>query len=391
MKPDISNLMTWFPLKHSIERFYPFTSDDLQECEKFLDFCNLSFNRKIVWNENILREHSHELCWSAITTNPSVPWDAKLVHTFENYITWQEAANCQNFPWTRELFFKYKDFLDWDNLYEMPVKLQQADFYRFNSEQLSHLIRFQNIPWTVGLIESYQYDFNWELLGDNTGLPYSENFFKTFHQHFSYSRVLGHPWLLRDENLAILERIAFIEYNLLSQYKEDWTDEFIERHKHFLNWDLLSANMNLPWSKDFLYRYEHKWNWFEMSGNTNVPWTWELIEKYEEEWNWQVDDDPYISMFGTMSSNPSLPWSRKFVERFGHHIGFGSVEQVGENEFALLFGISSNRKIDWDIDFLLKYKDRWDIEALGNNEAVYNTIEKMVSMEKMLDLFKAIA
>jgi len=242
MKPNISDLISWFPLKHSIERFYPFTIDELHEVEDSLDFGNLSFNRKIAWSENILRDYSHLLCWSAITTNPSIPWDTKLVHTFENYINWQGAANCKHFPWSNELFFKYKDNLDWDNLYEMPVRLGEGDFFRFNVEQLSHLIRFQNIDWTLDLIERHQDDFNWSMLCDNPGIPYSENFFKTYHQYFSYSQVLGHPWLLREENLAILERIAFIEYNLLSQYKQDLTEEFIESHKHLLNWDLLSSN-----------------------------------------------------------------------------------------------------------------------------------------------------
>ncbi len=388
MKPDISDLISWFPLKQSIERFYPFTSDEMLEYEKFLDFGNLSFNRNIAWSEYILREYSDKLCWTALTSNPSVPWDAKLVHTFENYINWQVAANCPHFPWTRELFFRYKDLLDWLNLYEMPVKLHQDDFRRFNSEQLSHLIRFENIAWTMELIERYEYDFNWDLLGSNPGLPYSENFFKTFHEHFSYIQVLGHPWLMHDENLAIMERIAYIEYNLLSQYKEYWTEEFIERHAEQLNWDLLSSNQNLPWSKDFLLKYEDRWNWHEMSGNIKVPWTWELIEKYEEEWNWQVDDDPFISLMGTMSSNRALPWSRKFVERFGHQLGFGSVEKLGEDDYALLFGISSNRKIDWTLDFLLKYKDKWELEALGNNGAVYSLIKSLVGEDKLLQISK---
>ena len=48
MKPDISDLISWFPLKQSIELFYPFVFNELKENEDILDFSIISSNRNVL-------------------------------------------------------------------------------------------------------------------------------------------------------------------------------------------------------------------------------------------------------------------------------------------------------------------------------------------------------
>jgi hypothetical protein len=392
MKPNISDLIPWFPLKHSIERFYPFTFNELKELEVLLDFSVISCNQRIEWTEAILEEFSLNYCWAGLSSNPSVKWTPDLIEKYKNYIDWHHAAGNKSFPWTKMLFFRFKDLMDWDTLDDLPIRLNADDIGLLKKEQIWNLARFENVEWEISLIERYKDQLDWICIGRNRAMPYSEYFFNKYkHKICYYIQFLVNSWLLRDENLPFMEKFAMIEFGLLSEYKEDWTLEFIEEHEDQLNWDNLSLNEHLPWSREFLMKYEEKWNWFDMSGNKSVPWTWELIEKHEHEWNWREDDDPNVSLYRTMTNNPSLPWSRKFVERFGHHLSFGSTEQVGDNEYEIRFGVSSNQLIDWDIDFLLKYKDLWDIEALGNNEAVYSAIENHLGKGHMCKLLKFVS
>lgn len=390
MKYTISDLIEWFPLKQQVERFYPFTLKELKELEGVLDFSNISFNRIISWDRKLLQEFSHKFDWSQLSWNPSVMWNDDLVKKFENYIDWTSATANLNFPWTRVRFFKVKDLIDWGSMDDLPVRQTIDDITFLNKQQKGFLGRYQNVEWSAYLIERFKDDLNWGLIGGNSSIPFSEYFFRTYIDRLYFIHVLTNSWLLRDENLSLLNKIAYVDFNHLSEWKEDWTAEFITRNQEHLNWDLLSANQNLPWNTDLLLKYEGKWNWYAMSGNRNVPWTWDLIEKFEDLWKWTDASDPYLSLYRSMSTNPSLPWSQEFVERFGHHMEFGGVKQLGEEEFTFLFGISSNTKIDWDIDFLLKYKDQWDFEGLAANEAVYKAIEKVAGDGEIIKLLKAI-
>ncbi len=390
MKASISDLISWVPLKQQIERYYPFEFNDLKAFEDIIDFSNISLNRNLSWDTKVLDEFSHRLEWSKLSSNPSVKWNNLLVEKYKNYIDWTSATSNKNFPWTKMMFHKYKDSINWESINDLPVRYSVDDITFLTKEQRKYLGRFKNVDWDGYMIERFKDDFDWELILRNPSIPFSEYFFKTYKDNFHFIQIITHPWLLRDENLSFLDQIAYVDFNLLSEWKEDWTIEFIINHEDELNWDLLSANQNLPWSMDFLLKYEDKWNWNAMSGNRNVPWTWQLIEKHEVEWCWQEDSDPFLSLYRTMSTNPSLPWSKEFVNTFGHHMEFGGVKQLGEDEFTFVFGISSNTKIDWDIDFLLTYKDKWDVDALEKNEAVYSAIAKNAGKNEIVNLLKVI-
>ena len=390
MKPDITQLIPWFPLRQMVEGFYPFTWQELKENQAIIDFDNLSGNRRVQWNFEIIEEFSHVLNWSALSRNPSVRWNEHAISQYRNYIDWTEAANNETFPWTKQMFFKYKDVMDWGKLQDVPVKLGIDDVTFLTREQRMQLARFNKVDWSAWMIERFKDDLDWEYLARNPSIPFSEYFFTAYKDRILFIDIISHPWLLRTENLALLNRIEFVEGNQLSRWKEDWTMEFILDYEDLLNWELLSANPYLPWSEEFLYKHEDRWSWYQMSGNRNVPWTWDLIEKHEDEWNWKDDSDPYVSLQTTMSTNPALPWSQEFVDRFWHHMEFGGIKKLAENEYSFQFGITSNVKIDWDLDFLLKYKDLWDADALEKNEAVYNYIKSLIPEKDLLHLVKAL-
>lgn len=147
----------------------------------------------------------------------------------------------------------------------------------------------------------------------------------------------------------------------------------------------------MPWDQGIVEKYEEYWHWNEMSGNTGVPWTWELIEKHEDEWNWCGDGDgDEYSIFCSMSANTALPWSQRFLERFGHHMEFGEGWEAGEYQPLIMAGISGQKKIDWDIGFLVRYRHIWELETLGNNSSVYSMLERSVGRDQILNLYRLV-
>ena len=101
---------------------------------------------------------------------------------------------------------------------------------------IEFLCSFENINWSVELIEKYKDQWDWGGLSWNTSLP--------------------------------------------------WSIELFEKYKD--QWDLggLSWNTSLPWSIELFEKYKDKWNWVGLSSNTSLPWSIELFEKYKDKWSW---------------------------------------------------------------------------------------------------------
>ena len=102
---------------------------------------------------------------------------------------------------------------------------------------IEFLCSFENINWSVELIEKYKDQWNWFYLSRNTSLP--------------------------------------------------WSIELIEKYKDQWHWGELSSNTSLPWSIELFEKYKDQWHWRgELSRNTSLPWSIELIEKYKDQWDW---------------------------------------------------------------------------------------------------------
>jgi hypothetical protein len=390
MPGTITDLLPWFPLKRLIELYYPFTINDLKTLESTLDFEPISRNSKISWNKKILDSFKDKLWWGGLSYNPSVVWDNETISRYEGKIRWQNALEHPNFAWSRELFLKHRDDFDFLNILQIPVELKESDLELFSPEQLRYICLIENLPWSEALLEKYKDVFDWEIVSSNPGIPFSKDLYCKYFDRWDHNSLQANKRLISDSYIFEFLAFATLDFSAISAYKEDWTMRFINWYEKELDWDQLSGNKHLPWDQGIIEKFEDRWNWFVMSGNRRVPWTWELIEKHEDEWNWCGDDEEYLSSFYSMSANSSLPWSRAFVERFGHHMGFGSVEKIGENDYNLKAGISSIHEIDWDIDFLLKYKHQWEIDSLSGNSAIYSMLEKVVGRKQILNLYRVV-
>ena len=116
---------------------------------------------------------------------------------------------------------------------------------------IEFLCSFENINWSVELIEKYkdQWHWGWGGLSRNTSLPWS--------------------------------------IELFEKYKDQW------------DWRKLSENESLPWSIELIEKYKDQWDWFYLSRNTSLPWSIELIEKNKDQWDWRE-----------LSWNESIHWPK---------------------------------------------------------------------------------
>jgi hypothetical protein len=89
---------------------------------------------------------------------------------------------------------------------------------------IEFLCSFENINWSVELIEKYKDQWDWFYLSRNTSLPWS--------------------------------------IELFEKYKDQW-------HWH---WFYLSRNTSLPWSIELIEKYKDQWDWRELSWNESIHW-----------------------------------------------------------------------------------------------------------------------
>ena len=87
---------------------------------------------------------------------------------------------------------------------------------------IEFLCSFENINWSVELIEKYKDQWDWGRLSRNTSLP--------------------------------------------------WSIELIEKYKDQWDWSYLSSNTSLPWSIELIEKYKDQWDWRELSWNESIHW-----------------------------------------------------------------------------------------------------------------------
>ena len=142
---------------------------------------------------------------------------------------------------------------------------------------IEFLCSFENINWSVELIEKYKDQWDWFYLSRNTSLPWSIELFEKYKDQWD--------WRELSENESL-----------------PWSIELIEKYKDQWDWRVLSKNESLPWSIELFEKYKDQWDWWgELSRNTSLPWSIELIEKYKDQWHWD---------WGGLSWNESIHWPK---------------------------------------------------------------------------------
>lgn len=389
---SLNHIIKEFPVVKLIERHYRFAADELLKlAERNADFSQISFNYTVNWETQLIKKLEEHLDWYVFSANPGVTWETvaplyahKLdwFNAFKNpafawkaeYLEYQGTTDIwhyisiANLPFTDELIEKYKDYWDWNNL-------SMNDY----------------IPWSEELLERYKDSWNWGYLSWNKSIPFTTALLEKYKNRWDFGSMCMNEKLVTDEWLPVLESYEKLNYDFISYYKKDITLEFLSANEDKLNWYELSANESLPWSSDLLQRFAHRWHYLEMSANDKVPWTEKLIEAHKEEWNWDGEKPANLAAVFPFSTNAGLPWSFDLVERYKDRWYWGKMEYLPEENYTIACdGITGIKSLEWTLEKMEKYVDRFDMEYILNNPNFYKAIENEVGRENIFKLYMSL-
>jgi len=293
---------------------------------------------KINWNVVFIEKNFEKLNWSILSSNKSIPWTDELIEKVKDNLDWLSLSSNESVSWTEELIEKMKDKWDWINLSgnrSLPWSRYLIKKYidkwnwMYNLEEMLRNVGGRSVIITTGGVG---------LLSSNNALPWSLEFIKEFEDKWD--------WNCLSSNTGI-----------------PWTKELIEEYIDNWNWYFLSSNHKLPWSMPFIEEYNNKWNWEQLSTNNGIPWSVDLIEKYEDKWNWnsisEIEDIPLSDELINRHKD-ELNWrSRKYVT-------YPDYDDYG-NRIFIEKGFLTNKNLPWSIDFLEKYKDKWEWQKEADN------------------------
>jgi len=154
------------------------------------------------------------------TTKEILEFSEELLNHMRLKENWSDLSDDRDFDWSMNLIKKYADKIDW-----------------------LELSKNRNIDWDIDTIELFKDQIVWK--------EFSESFVQ-----FSYHSAQSGIKLKR---LLILERfIKNWDWNIISEYIEEPTDDELERFIEKWNWELFIDNYNIKWTET-LYRSYKKY------------------------------------------------------------------------------------------------------------------------------------
>ncbi|MBE0653222.1 MAG: hypothetical protein IH594_05465 [Bacteroidales bacterium] len=164
------------------------------------------------------------------------------------------------------------------------------------------------------LIERHADTIDWELLSENTAIPWTLDFCIRFEDRIHWKKLnpMGSPALHGRENTENLVQF-------LDRFKDrlDWEvvcddlwdpshpEEFLARYEKWLRWDRISLNETIEWNFSIMYRFRKQLDWFSLAVNKNVLWEPDWMEIFRDyiDWDW----------FFTYAS---VQWTEDLIEKY---------------------------------------------------------------------------
>lgn len=255
-----------------------------------------SISRFYPLNKYLIEKYNHKWNKHLLFLNKNIIWDINVI------------VNLNLIEYIKDL----KDpSVSWQNIIEnktmMNILIEQET-----------IIGFNNFPWTIELIDIYKEKLIWSKLESWK--------YKNFnHDYDDYSTL----------------------NSLSSNISLPWSIEFIEKFKHYLDWEELSLNESLPWSLEFIAEFYDYWNWKSLSFNKKLPWSIKLIDEYKEKWDWDY-----------LSSNKGIPWSTTILNKYDDLLNFDKLWGIRKSIVSTeTFFVTIFKNKKWLNDEWLQYMD----------------------------------
>ena len=353
--------------------------------------------KKFRFSNAQLKKFDKVIDWKLISGNDSIVMDFDFLEKYREKLNWHMVSGVSRIPWTEEMLDKFRDHLNWST--KIPGPGGEIFQWSFSSNGA--------VRWTIPGIEKYRQFIDWEDFNNNCGYFWTEETIEKYDRSLLWKKFSPNP-IMPYSREFIEKHIAKTgkPYHKLGIF---CYPELIKKYADDLDWSILSYSVQPPWSRKFIEKWFNRLDKTKLALNSSAVsdldtfeylrrnldsyskflyfscnmgsfWTEELIDKYSDNWNWI-----------RLSSNISLPWSKKFFEKYIDKWHFGKydyISKISSNEDDYFEpGLSCNWNTGWTIELIEKYEERWDIETVFDNEAVWHyAFEKEVN-EELINLF----
>jgi hypothetical protein len=344
----------------AISRYCTLDEAAIDKWDNVIDWTVLSKNESINWSPKLLEKYSDRWNWENITDNESINW------TPEMYIQFQDKLYCDfsfiedakgeihvirrldktpSIKWTIPLIEKYKNSEFWN-------------WYLFSGNESDF--------WTEELIEKYQDELDWGELSANGLLPFSLSFIKKYETKFDWDGLFNLPMNHKAwDSIESVEAYKGVVYQSAVGRNEDlpWIEaDLLDRWRENISWSSIATNKTVINSEESFYKYLDKWEkhdcFEELSGNILLPWKSDFINEYKDKWDWNK-----------LSVNLGINWDEGLIDEFSEHLPFSR-----SPESNIEGSLSENPNVQWTIELLLKYEDKWGYDALAENLGVWKKV-----------------
>lgn len=336
---------------------YPLTYEQIEKYKNHLNFHHLSMNTKIDWFEGLIDLYLDLWNWKNLSSNTSLPWSIDFIKKYEDYWDWNNLCSNENLPWNKEFIEKYKNkFLEKYNYVTLSsnkgINWTEELIYLFNKYDSKEDFILYNHKICDGifnkegkkLLTQNFYIVDWR---HHLKIIYDDKVFNNLENYdVCWSCVCRQIKKVNSEFL--ISNNSRIDWGALSQNENCLSEEIIETFKDKLCWDTLSENEKLPWSIELIRKFEDYWNWEYLSTNKGIPWNEDLIDAFIDKWNWEFSD--------SLSTNPKIPVSVDFINKYNNHIDLQ----------ALLYHNNGNF---WTEDFINTFENHNDSWTFSHNES----------------------
>jgi hypothetical protein len=361
--------------------YYPLSNELLRKFEKEVNWSTISQNEKRTWDQPFIAEFSDKLNWEFLSSNPSLPWSVPFLKSFPGKFKGEILTINPNLPWDYDFITQYESF--W-NIYSLPLNtgIQWTSKLILHPKVIDKNLSEVNGAdlWTEKFLIENAEILPWEFLCLNPYIQWTEDLIDKLC-----------PFWEEKENQSNKYSVSPWK-GLCSNPSVPWTTKLIKKYQKSLyslygvDWTELSRNPNLPWQEEnLLDQFKEKWNWNILSVNNGVEFTEQQIEKYKDLLTW----DSGSSSNQNIAANMNLPWSIEFIKKYrskwqwwtlcrnvGVHL---NEEMISKFEKEIIWeSLAHNLSLPWSLDFVLKYEDElfknWSYTTLEFDQIIWNKV-----------------
>jgi hypothetical protein len=392
-------------LRDWISSYYPLSESQLKTYHKTLNWDRISENSNIHWTYDILNSFSEDLEWETVTQNSSAFKDKSFLDKFYTKIDWYGSDDIcfgsivanHGLYWDNETIEKYADRINFNKLSaESNVAWSEAllDKY-FPKWDLVELAHNKSIPWTLRLFDKYLDESYLSYYGVQTNRTLITFHFIEKYKHSVDWEIISAnphlPWIEKDLLHLWSDKIdwsGIASNSFLFAHDPDFYQTHCDKWQSIKNkvWRSFSINNTFPWTIDIIENHKHYIDWNSLCSNPGIDWNEEMIDNYKSHIDWNQ-----------LCSNEKIPWNEKLIDRYAEHIqwgGFRKCELYDERGNLLSLtggecydqGLIDNKSFPWSIDILTRYEPSIDSKSISNKSSIWEKAFKPYINDEMIKI-----